>query len=58
MGINVGMLIFGLFDSALAFFLVYCLSVFLAKGKTHRSDFGHYFRDFGIYHLPHVIYLV
>lgn len=48
MGINVGMLIFGLFDSTLAFFLVYCLWTSWIKGKTHRSDFGHYFRDFGI----------
>lgn len=58
MGINVGMLIFGLFDSALVFFSGVLPLDLLVKGKTHRSDFGHYFRDFGIYHLPHVIYLV
>ena len=33
MGINVGMLIFGLFDSALTFFLVYCLWTSWLKGK-------------------------
>ena len=40
MGINVGMLIFGLFDSALAFFLVYCLWVSWLKGKRIGQILG------------------
>lgn len=40
MGINVGMLIFGLFDSALAFFLVYCLWTSWLKGKRFGQILG------------------
>ncbi len=40
MGINVGMLIFGLFDSALAFFLVYCLWTSWLKGKRIGQILG------------------
>ena len=30
----------------------------LVKGKTFRPDFRHHFRDSGVYHLPHFVYLV
>ena len=40
MGINIGMLTFGLFDSALAFFLVYCLWTSWLKGKRIGQILG------------------
>ena len=40
MGINIGMLIFALFDSALAFFLVYCLWTSWFKGKRIGQIIG------------------
>lgn len=40
MGINVGMLIFGLFDGGLAFCIVYCLLKAWFKGKTPGRILG------------------